>query len=178
MKEVSKVLGSSSIASQNAFTRCMVDLCSFAFILANLAACLLSPSIWMTFFRHPIWIHHFRVWIGCPYLCKQEEQQNCVTIIKIWQEHQVHKVPNERNYNHCTWRLGDGRVAPFPSCQSRFLMEAACVPHCLILDLKYTPNKHTYRLTLRHKAVDSQKRYQIVVVSSLTKCHHHVRVNK
>jgi hypothetical protein len=73
--------------------------------------------------------------------------------------------------------LGDGRVAHFLSCQSRFLMEAACVPHCLMLDLKYTPNKHTYRLILRHKAVDSRKRYQIVVVSLLTKCHQ-VRVNK
>jgi hypothetical protein len=27
----------------------MVDLCPFAFISANLAACLLPPSIWMTF---------------------------------------------------------------------------------------------------------------------------------
>ena len=70
-----------------------------------------------------------------------------------------------------------GRFTRSTSRQSRFQLEAAYILHIPESDLKYTPNKHTYRLTLRLWNVKYRKTYEIVVVSSLMKCRH-VRVSK
>jgi hypothetical protein len=72
--------------------------------------------------------------------------------------------------------LGDGRVANFSSCQSSCLCSS--LPHVgpeIHFQQTYI---HTYWLTLRHKGVHSQKRYQIVVVSSLTKCRREKQRNR